>query len=389
MRKPLRMLGRGAAGLTLVVALGGCAALNPFNWFGGSDEARKPVPLTEISQSLQVRTLWQARVGSSKGFTLAPAVARGSVYAAAYDGTVVRLEEETGKEVWRIDVGDGLTGGVGSDGELVVVGTREGVVIALDNDGRVLWRARVSSEVLVAPVVAGDVVVVRSADSRLFALDARDGKRQWVYQRSAPALTVRSPAGLVVRGGYVFAGFAGGKLVAVDLKNGGLRWEGTVTLPRGTTELERVADVVGQPWVGDRAACAVAYQGRVSCFNLANGSQVWARDISSSAGLGVGTQNVYVSEDAGAVSAFDGASGGSLWRQDKLGNRQVSAPLPLGPEIVVGDVEGYVHWLARENGAFVARQATDGSPIRATPVPFAQGFIVQTTNGGIYALSAE
>src|SRR5690606_1470774 len=145
-------------------------------------------------------------------------------------------------------------------GELVVVGTREGVVIALDNDGRVLWRARVSSEVLVAPVVAGDVVVVRSADSRLFALDARDGKRQWVYQRSAPALTVRSPAGLVVRGGYVFAGFAGGKLVAVDLKNGGLRWEGTVTLPRGTTELERVADVVGQPWVGDRAACAVAYQ---------------------------------------------------------------------------------------------------------------------------------
>ncbi|HLU77778.1 MAG TPA: PQQ-binding-like beta-propeller repeat protein, partial [Burkholderiales bacterium] len=190
-------------------------------------------------------------------------------------------------------------------------------------------------------------------------------------------------------GGYVFAGFAGGKLVAVDLKNGGLRWEGTVTLPRGTTELERVADVVGQPWVGDRAACAVAYQGRVSCFNLANGSQVWARDISSSAGLGVGTQNVYVSEDAGAVSAFDGASGGSLWRQDKLGNRQVSAPLPLGPEIVVGDVEGYVHWLARENGAFVARQATDGSPIRATPVPFAQGFIVQTTNGGIYALSAE
>lgn len=388
MRTHARTLGRSLAALALAGSLSGCAALNPFNWFGGSD-GPKLSPLTEISQPLQVRTLWQTRVGSARAFTLTPAVALGSVYAAAYDGTVVRLDEETGKEIWRVDVGDGVTGGVGSDGQRVVVGTTEGLVITLDEEGREVWRARVSSEVLSAPVVAGDVVVVRSADSRIFALDARDGKRLWVYSRAAPALTVRSDAGIVVRGGYVFAGFPGGKLVAVDLNNGGLRWEGTVALPRGTTELERVADVIGLPWIGERAACAVAFQGRVTCFNLGTGSQVWARDISSSAGLGVGSDIVYVSEDVGAVSAFDLGNGGSLWRQDKLANRRITAPLPLGPELVVGDVEGYVHWLARENGAFVARTATDGSPIRATPVPFAGGFIVQTTNGALYALSAE
>src|SRR5690606_757771 len=147
MRAYVRTLGRGIAAFTLVVSLSGCAALNPFNWFGGSDVA-KPAPLEDIAQSLQVRTLWRASVGSAKGFALIPAVAGGSVYAAAYDGTVTRLDEETGKEIWRVDVTDDITGGVGSDGSRVVVGTGEGLVVTLDEDGRVLWRARVSRQVL-------------------------------------------------------------------------------------------------------------------------------------------------------------------------------------------------------------------------------------------------
>ncbi|HEY9397444.1 MAG TPA: outer membrane protein assembly factor BamB [Burkholderiales bacterium] len=381
-------LARSVAALGLVLVLTGCSSLNPFNWFGGSNEP-KPAPLVEIVKPLTVRTIWQARVGSSHGHALTPAIAGGSVYAAAYDGTLARFDEASGKEVWRVDVGNAVSGGVGSDGERVVVGTTEGEVITLDNNGRVMWRARVSSEVLASPVVAGDVVVVRSADSRIFGLSAIDGKRLWVYQRAAPALSVRSTAGIVVRGGFVFAGFAGGKLVAVALDNGGLRWEGTVALPKGTTELERVADVIGEPWVGEREACAVAYQGRVACFSLGSGSQIWAREMSSSAGLDLDSTHVYVSEDRGAVSALDRANGASIWRQDKLTNRHVSAPLSIGPEIVVGDLQGLVHWLTRDDGAFAARYATDGSPIRATPVAFAQGFIVQTTNGGLYALSAE
>jgi outer membrane protein assembly factor BamB len=150
-----------------------------------------------------------------------------------------------------------------------------------------------------------------------------------------------------------------------------------------------VTDVIDVPWVGEREACAVAYQGRVACFNLGNGNQIWGRELSSSAGLGVDARYVYVSEDRGAVSALDRATGTSLWRQDKLGNRRPTAPMALGNEIAIGDVQGYVHFLARDNGAFIGRFATDGSPIRAAPVRIPNGFLVQTVRGGLYALTTR
>jgi outer membrane protein assembly factor BamB len=377
-----------AAAVAAALALAGCAS-DPFGWLFGS-KPPPPAPLQPIASPIAVRVVWQASIGRGVDAVFTPAVAGTRVVAAAADGTVTELEAATGKEVWRVRLPTRLSGGVGADGRLAVVGSPEGEVIALDEGGRPLWRARVSSEVLAAPVLTGDLVIVRSADSRVFAFDARDGRRRWLYQRIAPPLAVRSPAGAVVRGGFVFAGFSGGKLVAIALNNGGLRWEGTVSLPKGTTELERVTDVIGLPWVGEREACAVAFQGRVACFDLGNGNQLWGRDMSSSTGLGVDARYVYVAEERGAVSALDRTSGRSLWRQDKLANRQLSAPLPLGPEIAVGDLEGYVHFLGRDNGAFVGRVATDGSPVRAPPVPLGEaGFLVQTSNGNLYALATR
>jgi outer membrane protein assembly factor BamB len=374
--------------LAATLALTGCAS-DPFGWLFGS-KPPPPAPLQPISTPIAVRVVWQVSVGRGADAVFTPAVAGNRVVAAAADGTVTELDAGTGKEVWRVRLPTRLSGGVGADGRLVVVGSPEGEVIALDEGGRTLWRARVSSEVLAPPVLTGDLVIVRSADSRVFAFDARDGRRRWLYQRVAPPLAVRSPAGAVVRGGFLFAGFSGGKLVALALNNGGLRWEGTVSLPKGTTELERVTDVIGLPWVGEREACAVAFQGRVACFDLGNGNQIWARDISSSTGLGVDARYVYVAEERGAVSALDRTSGRSLWRQDKLANRNLSAPLPVGSEIAVGDFEGYVHFLGRDNGAFVGRFATDGSAVRAAPVPLGEaGFLVQTSNGTLYALATR
>ncbi|MFO1364044.1 MAG: outer membrane protein assembly factor BamB [Burkholderiales bacterium] len=384
---------RGLVACLAAAALGGCGSfsqfsLNPIDWFSRSAPP-PPAPLVPIANPIPVRVLWQVNVGKAELATFTPAVAGGSVFAAAADGTVVRLDAASGRQLWRVRLPNALSGGVGADEKLVVVGSSEGEVIALDADGATLWRARVSSEVLAAPEVAGDVVVVRSADSRIFALDARDGRRRWVFQRAAPALAVRSPAGVVVAGGFVFAGFSGGKLVALALANGGQRWEGTVALTKGTTELERVSDVVGLPWIGEREGCAVAYQGRVACFNLGNGSQLWARDISSSAGLGVDARSVYVSEDRGAVAAFDRAAGRSFWRQDKLAHRRLTAPLPVGAEVVFGDVEGQVHLLDRDSGAFVGRVATDGTAIRSPPVELGRGFLIQTTGGNLYALATR
>ena len=365
-------------------------SINPVNWFGSSSAAPQMAPLPALEQSIKVNTLWQANVGSAQRAIFGPAVAEGSVYAAAYDGTISRLDAASGKQLWRINAGEFLTGGVGAGPGLVAVGSGKGEVLAFDGSGTPIWKTQVSSEVLAAPQVAQGVVVVRSADGRIFGLNANDGKRRWYYQRSTPALTVRSPVGISIYDGVVYAGFAGGKLVAIDLANGALRWEATVAIPRGTTELERVTDVIGLPVVAGREVCAVAYQGRIGCFDLTNGQALWGREMSSTSGLTLDARYAFVSDEKGAVQALDRSSGTSLWRQDKLSLRNLSAPLALGREIVVADIQGYVHFLARDSGAFVGRVATDGSPVSTNPVSLPNGgFLIQTRNGGLYAFSSQ
>jgi len=385
------------AAVLLVAACGGGGmvsnaidSMNPMNWFGSRSAAPEMAPLPPLTNSVAVSTLWQANIGNSQQAVFSPAVAGDSVYAAAYDGAITRMDAGSGKQLWRINAGERLTGGVGSDGKLVAVGNGKGEVLAFDTNGTALWKTQVSSEVLAAPQVADDVVVVRSADGRIFGLDAKDGKRKWYYQRSTPALTVRSPVGISISRSVAYAGFAGGKLVAINLDNGAVRWEATVALPRGTTELERVTDVIGLPVVTEREVCAVAYQGRIGCFDLATGQTVWGREMSSTSGLSLDARYAFVSDDKGAVHALDRIGGTSVWKQDKLRLRNLSAPLALGREIVVADIQGYVHFLARDSGAFVGRVATDGSPVSTNPVMLPNGgFLIQTRNGGLYAFSAK
>ena len=385
------------AAMLLVVGCGGGSmvssaieTMNPMNWFGSRSPAPEMAQLAPLTNTVDVSTLWQANIGNSQQAVFSPAVAGDSVYAAAYDGAITRLDAGSGKQLWRINAGERLTGGVGSDGKLVAVGSGKGEVLAFDTNGTALWKAQVSSEVLAAPQVADDVVVVRSADGRIFGLDAKDGKRKWYYQRSTPALTVRSPVGISISRGVAYAGFAGGKLVAINLDNGAVRWEATVALPRGTTELERVTDVIGLPVVTEREVCAVAYQGRIGCFDLATGQAVWGREMSSTSGLSLDARYAFVSDDKGAVHALDRIGGTSVWKQDKLRLRNLSAPLALGREIVVADIQGYVHFLARDSGAFVGRVATDGSPVSTNPVMLPNGgFLIQSRNGGLYAFSAK
>lgn len=364
--------------------------VNPMNWFGSRGAEPGMAPLPALARSIKVNTLWRADIGNSRQAIFSPAVTAGSVYAAAHDGTITRLDASSGKQVWRISAGEPLSGGVGAGDGLVVVGTGKGDVLAFDTSGTAQWKTRVSSEVLAAPQVAQGVVVVRSTDGRIFGLDAKDGKREWYYQRSTPSLTVRSPAGISIHAGIIYAGFAGGKLVAIDLSNGALRWEATVALPHGTTELERVTDVIGLPVIEGSEVCAVAFQGRIGCFDLANGQTMWGREMSSTSGLALDARYAFVSDDKGTVYALDRSTGTSVWRQDKLSLRNLSAPLALGHEIVVADIQGYVHFLDRDSGAFVGRVATDGSPVSTSPVGLPDGgFLIQTRNGGLYAFGTQ
>ena len=381
--------------LVLLVALSGCSApnfsnftLNPMDWFSSRSTGPKPAELPQLTAAQGVKVLWSSNIGAAEAFVFTPTLVGDSVYAASRSGTVVRLDAASGQAMWRVSLAKNLSGGIGSDGVLAVVATDEGEVIALDaQNGVVRWRARVSSEVLAPPKLGEELVVVRSADSRIFAFGAADGKRRWVYQRAAASLIVRSPVGLTLHQGSVYAGFSGGKLAAISLANGTLRWEATVALPKGATELERVTDVVGEPMAQGREICAAAYQGRVACYDVLNGNQLWSREMSTLTGVTFDARYAFIADDKGAVHALDRSNGRSIWKQDRLAHRQLSLPLPLGTEVAMGDLQGYVHFMARESGAFLARAPTDGSAIRAAPLRLPGGFLVQTQGGGLYALT--
>ena len=377
-----------ALGAMGVLILAGCSTIDKLNPFSAAPSTPKMAELAPIQATAVLNIRWQSNVGGAGDFTLTPASVGNSVYAAARDGSIARFDD--GKTVWKISAGQVISGGVGSDGKQVVVGTPKGEVLAFDAaNGKELWRIRVSSEVLAAPAVADGLVVVRSGDSHIFGLEAADGKRRWVYQRSSPTLSLRSSVGVLIDRRYTLAGFPGGKLVAIANNNGAAVWEATVALPKGSTELERVADIASTPVVSGNTACAAAYQGRVSCFDASNGNALWSRVLSSSAGLDADARYVYATDDKGGVHALDRNSGASIWRQDKLSLRGVGRPLVVGDSVAVADSQGVVHLLRKSDGAFAARRVTDGSPVRADLLASGDGFLVQTANGGLFALDVR
>lgn len=369
------------ATILALALLGGC---------GGGVPVQPPAELSEFQPTATLKLLWQGRVGAAERSTFYPAVSGSVVFAAGAAGGVTGFDAKTGNTVASIEVEPRISAGVGAGNGLVLVGTRTGEVLAFDRDGKLLWTTPLSGEVLAPPEAQDGTVVARTSDGRIHGLDVASGKSRWIHQRATPALSVRTHAGLVIERGGVFVGFPAGRLVALALASGSVGWEGVVALPRGTTELERIADVTSVPVIDGQQVCAAAYQGRVACFDAVRGTLLWARDVSSIAGIALDARYLYATDDKNAVLALDRTNGASIWRQDKLSGRAVTAPLPIGRYVAVGDIEGYVHLLSSEDGAFAARIATDGSPISAPPVALdTASFVVQTRNGGVYAIGVQ
>ncbi len=332
---------------------------------------------------------WKNKVSENEIASFYVVYENDAVYSADEAGKLTKYEAATGKQLWEVKTKHRFSAGVGVGEGLILVGTFKGEVLAYNESGHMLWQASVTSEILSPPQVQNNIVVVRTVDGRIFGLDAIDGKRKWIYQGATPPLTVRSTAGITLAHGAVFAGFPGGKMVAMSLFNGNVGWEAAVSHPRGVTELERMTDITSAPVVNDRLVCAVAYQGRVACFAINNGAQIWARESSSSAGLVMDSDYVYVTEDKGVVAAYDLLSGASVWKQSRLGSKKLTKPVIKGQYIVVGDDQGNVNLLRNYDGVLIARSATDGSMIQNPVSPLPDGFAVQTAKGGVYAYSTQ
>jgi outer membrane protein assembly factor BamB len=354
------------------------------DWVGMGPAKAKPAPLVEFAPSATLTEVWKADTGDSKGYLFSPQADADNVYAAG-SNQVVSIGLSSGRTNWKTDSEEKLSAGAGVGQGLVLAGGSKGELLALDQKtGQQRWKITLSSEVAGQMLVQGDTVIVRTGDGRIQGVAVADGSRKWLYTRTLPVLSLRGSGGMVVRDDVLYAGFPGGKLVALNPANGAQLWEATVALPRGATELERVADVMGNPVVDDHQVCAVAYQGRVACFDRTSGSPLWARETSSNSGLAMDERNIYVSDDKDTVTAYDKSSGRAGWKQDKLARRQITAPLALGAWVVVADNEGYVHVLSSEDGSFVARKQVD-SGVRTAPVDIGPGFAVQTSKGSLVA----
>ncbi len=372
--------------LGMLLALNGCSSDSAPDWAEMKGEAG-PAKLVEFLQTARFEVRWHGNVGDSEPNLLRPALTGDAIYGASAKGDLTRLDRATGKQVWRIKTGIAASGAVGSGEGLVLVGSDKGDVLAYDENGKLRWKSKVPSEVLSVPQVADGVVMVRSGDGRIAGLSAADGKRLWLYERSTPALVVRSHAGVTVQRGVAYAGFAGGKLVALKIADGSVLWEVSVSQPRGSTELERISDITSNPVADDEQVCAIAFQGRVACYDAAQGSPLWNRDISSDKGMMLLRKYLYLSDAKGSVIALDKTSGSTVWKNEQLSLRDTAAPHALEKFVVVGDYAGYLHGLNREDGSMAARIKLDGGAIQAEPLPLDGGLLVQTRGGDLYSLS--
>jgi outer membrane protein assembly factor BamB len=363
--------------LAATAVLGGCSLFS-------SKNKHEPAKLKEVQQVLAVRQAWSVSVGKSGRYVMQPAVAGNNVYVSAAGGTVTALDGASGRTLWQGKSDVDLTSGPGSDGTLTAVAGEKGAVIAFDEKGAQKWKIAVNGEVLTAPLVGQGLVIVRTTDGRVLGLDPSNGERKWIYQRSPSALNLRSSLPMVFAGDNIILGFAGGKLGALSASNGALRWEAAVSYPRGVSEIERLNDVTGAPSINGSQVCAASFQGRVACFDISTGAPRWGRDFSSPTGVTQDDGGLFAADEKSVVYGFNAQNGADLWKNDALLWRDLGTPLAFGRAVIVGDSEGWLHFLSRDDGKFVARVKTDSSAIGAAPVVVGQTLVVQTRGGGVY-----
>ena len=348
----MRLLNAGALlAMGMVAVLSGCsgkvAPINP------------PTPLTELEPELRVEHRWVRQLGRGSHqyhLKLQPTADAERVFAANHDGRVEAFAGQKGERLWRVDLDTALNAGPVEGGELLLLGGMAEVIALHKADGSIAWRSPVGSEILARPAWHREVIVVHGGDGRIIGLDANSGEERWQHQESVPSLSLRGAGDpLIVGDEGVLVGTATGKLVALSLHEGALLWEVTIATPRGRTELERIADIDADMALADGVVYVSSYQGVLAAVALAGGQILWNRDIASSTGIIVDREHLYVTDTDGTVWALLRQSGATMWRQQAMQYRSLSAPIHQGSYLIVGDYDGYLHWLHKEDGRLAAR----------------------------------
>ena len=384
------------------------SAMSGCSWFGGDDEPEeiKPNPLPRINEEVRLEVLWNRKIGGGSGdraIRLRPAILGGRVFAASADGNIKALTTDKGRIIWEAEVKDfytkeelsfgfskGLdviTGGVGAGGDLVVVGTGSGEILALNqSDGSLAWKSRVASEVLSQPQIDDDLVVVQSIDGKVAAYDAIDGSRKWVYTTNIPSLTLRGTATPIISGDVILVGFSSGRVALLERETGFPGLDYRVGVAQGDSDLERLVDIDGVMAMENGRLYAASFQGRIIGIDIATGRILWAEEASSVSGVGTGFGNVYLASSDSQISAYNADNGREVWRVDALLHRDITAPVAMGSYLAFTDFEGYLHLMAQSDGRFVGRRKIDGSGVRSGVVAEDGRLYAMSNKGSLFVL---
>ena len=379
---PLRARPLGLA--LLALALAAC---------GGKSTVREPTELTKIKDpAIHPHTQWSVSAGDGSGGRVSGLrlnLESDAIYTAEIGGTVYAWSPDKGKLLWKTDTDARVISGPSVSGDQVLVGTLDAEVIALKrSDGSELWRSKTSSEVIGPPVGSGEIVIARSVDGRVYGLNATAGQRVWTFDRDVPNLVLRGSSAPLLIGGRAYVGMDNGRVASLRINDGEPVWEQAVAVASGRTELERLTDVDAELLDGPDCILAASFGGEVACLEAESGEVLWRRSIRSYSGMAATPDKLIVTDDVGAVWGLDLHTGAAAWKQEGLLYRKLSAPAYFDGYVVVGDFEGYLHWLDPSTGAFVARSRVGSDPIVRAPVPTDSVLYVLNSTGRIAAVTS-
>lgn len=376
--------------LVSFISLGLTGCGSSFGFFD-KDNTPPPSPLVNFKPEAKVNPVWHSTIGAGSGkdyLKLVPVTTETAIFTANNNGKVTATDRVNGRTLWQTQTNITITAGAGAGDNIVVVGSREGDVIALSQaNGKTLWTARTSSEILAYPVVANNIAIVKTIDGKVTAYQAQNGHQLWTYQQTEPTLILRGASAPQLTHEDAIIGFANGNLTKLSLRGGNLIWQKTIAIPEGSFAIQRMVDIDADPLIKGQRIYAATYQGRISALDLSTAQDIWTHDISSYTGLTADNSRVYVSDAKSHVWAFDNNNGTVDWRQPQLESRNITGPADMGNYIVVGDGEGYLHWLSKQDGHIVARIRVNSSAIMATPIVYNNILYVLTKNGHLAAYS--
>ena len=376
----------------LLLLISGCSTFQ--EWFGSEEEdATAPVELERIDTKVKLKKQWSTKVGDGQGdgfYKITPTLVDGVLYVASSDGEVAAISAADGGRLWRVELERPLAGGVGYHDRSLYLGGADGSVLQLSaDDGVVEWEAAVSGEVLAAPAVSDDWVIVQTYDGKLLGFQPGADEPAWTFTSDVPVLTLRGTSTPILVGGNAIAGFGDGKVVAIDVNSGNVSWESRIGVPQGSSEIDRIVDIDGAMTRQGIELFVASYQGRVAALDSRTGRKLWQQNVSSVTGTHVGFGNVYVADVDGTLSAFLRTGQGVRWQNIELGYRQLSRPTPVSSYVATVDFDGYLHLLSQIDGQIVGRSKIGGDAARADMIAYNGRLIIFADNGQLLAYELE